>query len=132
MSSVKAAKLDPGAARVCSPEIRSLRLDGGHLVAGYDTTAGAALTTAERVLGMARTVSPLSHLDPSKPIVLCWYADAVFTPPLGRGTPSRTGAISVYVDGNGIATMGVSIAPQRPLDSASGETRTPTSFETGT
>jgi hypothetical protein len=111
---VKATDLDPGAARICPAEIRDLRLDGGHLVAGYDTTAGAALRTAERVLGMPRAVSPLSKLTPSKLIVLCWYSGVVFTPPLGHGNPSRTGAVSVYVDGRDIVAMSVSAAPQRP------------------
>lgn len=113
-TAVKAADLDPGAARICPPEMRDLRLDGGHLVAGYDTTAGAALTGAARLLGMPRAVSPLSKLSPSKPIVLCWYSDVTFTPPHGHGDPSRTGAVSVYVDGRGIAAMSVSAAPQRP------------------
>jgi hypothetical protein len=113
-TAVKAADLDPGAARVCPPQMRDLRLDGGHLVAGYDTTASAALTMAERVLGMPPAVSPLSKLTPTKPIVLCWYSDVTFTPPRGHGNPSRTGAVSVYVDGRGIAAMSVSVAPQRP------------------
>jgi hypothetical protein len=113
-TAVKATDLDPGAARICPPQMRDLRLDGGHLVAGYDTTASAALTTAERVLGMPRAVSPLSKLPPTKPIVVCWYSDVEFTPPRGSDNPSRTGAMSVYVDGRGIAAMSVSVAPQRP------------------
>jgi hypothetical protein len=109
------ATLDPNAARICSPELHGLRLDSDHLVAGYDTTAEATLATAERVLRMPRTASPLSKLKPSKPIVLCWYSDVVFTPPLGRGSPSRSaGAVSVYVDGKEIASMSISVAPQRP------------------
>ena len=98
----------------CPSELHDLRLDSTHLAAGYDSTAGATVAAAER-RGLPPGLSPLAKLAPTKPVVLCWYTDAAFTPPAGRGTPSASGgAVVVYVDEQALVVQSINGEPERP------------------
>lgn len=79
--------LDPIASDVCPPEAAGMRIVGGRLVAGFDTT----------VADVADLVGHFTGADDT-PTVVCWYDDAEFIGSLAA-TASTTGATTIYIDG---------------------------------
>jgi hypothetical protein len=90
----------------------NLRVGGGHLVAGYDTTVAELRGLLEN--GYDR-VTIHRDVDPDADAVLCWYADLTLTPPFGRGNPRPAGGgLTVYVDGLRVGGGSTDATPRRP------------------
>jgi hypothetical protein len=99
---------DEAAQSVCPMTVSSLRLSGGHLVAGYDTT----FTDMQAAVGSGVDAGDAIEADAAS--VLCWYEDVTLTPPYGRGEPKLTDAVAMYVDGQQVGASTVDRAPRRP------------------
>lgn len=94
--------LDPIASDVCPPQSAGMRIVGGRLVAGFDTT----------VAGVAHLLGRRTEADDT-PAVVCWYEDAEFTGSLSA--PATTaGAMTIYIDGEIVHAGTDDGPPQRP------------------
>ncbi len=100
-SAPAAPTLDPAAQEVCPPVATGMRLSGGRLVAGFDTTVGDLGELAG------------DHDEPDTPAVVCWYKDATFSGALG-GPPATTDVRTIYIDGEVVHAGMVDGAIQRP------------------
>lgn len=96
------AGMDPLAQQVCPAEATGMRVVGGTLVAGFDTTVGeVAHLLGERTEGS------------DVPAVVCWYEDAEFLGALEEPA-ATTDAMTVHVDGEIVHASTSDGPPRRP------------------
>ncbi|QGG96743.1 Kelch repeat-containing protein [Actinomarinicola tropica] len=99
---IASSSVDPLAQQVCPAVATGMRVVGGTLVAGFDTTVGeVAHLLGERTEGS------------DVPAVVCWYEDAEFLGALEEPA-AMTDAMTVHVDGEIVHASTSDGPPRRP------------------